>query len=43
VPTILSRSRVGENIARHRGKAEGVIEFLICEQSASEVATDPRN
>ena len=32
VPTILSRSRVGENIVRHRGEAEGVIEFPISKQ-----------
>jgi hypothetical protein len=27
VPAILSRSRVGENIARHRGKTKRVVEF----------------
>ena len=32
MPAILSRSRVGENIARHRGKAEGIIEFPISKQ-----------
>jgi hypothetical protein len=33
VPCILASARVGEHFVRHRGKAEHVIEFPICEQS----------
>jgi hypothetical protein len=39
----LAGAGVSEHLARHHCQAERVIEFAICEQSASEVTTDPRN
>lgn len=33
MPAIPASARVGENVARHRGKTERVIEFPISEQS----------
>jgi hypothetical protein len=32
VPTILASARVGQNVTRHRGQAEYVVEFAIGEQ-----------
>src|SRR5262249_6648522 len=43
VPTILATACVGQNITRHLGQTERVVEFAISQQPASEVTREPRN
>src|SRR5262249_58985864 len=43
VPTILATACVGQNIPRHLGQTERVVEFAISQQPASEVTREPRN
>ena len=41
--TVLAGARIGERLAGHRGQSECVVEFTVCQQSASDVTTEPRN